>query len=138
MKYSTKKSKGQSLAEFALTIPVMLLLVFTFFDFGRAIYYYSALSNAVREGARHAIVINNTDRSHDSDIKDFVSHFSVAVQVDPNRVNITYSGDDNEFITILAEYDFSPVTPFLARLLSGGNSLTLTTDTTMMLSPIAH
>ena len=44
----TNKQKGQSLVESALIIPLVFLLIFTFLDLGRAIYYYSALGNAVR------------------------------------------------------------------------------------------
>ena len=52
----TASSRGQSLVEFALAAPVIILLIFAVFDFGRAIYAYNAVSNAAREGARVAIV----------------------------------------------------------------------------------
>jgi Flp pilus assembly protein TadG len=138
MNKSITHSKGQSLAEFALTVPLMLLLIFTFLDFGRAIYYYSAISNAVREGARFAIVTNNEDRSHDDEIKSIVIDFSIAVNILPENIDIDYSGTDNEFVEITVTFEFSPVTPFLAQLLGGGNTITLSSDTRMMLSPLAH
>lgn len=47
---------GQSLVEFALIFPLVLFLLLGFFDIGRAIFYYSSLSNAVREGTRAGIV----------------------------------------------------------------------------------
>lgn len=50
---------GQSLVEFALIIPLVLLLVAGFLDLGRAVFYYSSISNMVREGARYAIVDQN-------------------------------------------------------------------------------
>jgi Flp pilus assembly protein TadG len=46
--------RGQSLVEFALSSVVLLLLVGGLVDIGRAIFVTEALSNAVREGARHA------------------------------------------------------------------------------------
>jgi Flp pilus assembly protein TadG len=48
--------RGQALVEFALVIPVLLLIFMGILDFGRAIYAYNTLSNAAREGARVAIV----------------------------------------------------------------------------------
>lgn len=48
--------RGQSLVEFALVLPVLLLLFMGILDFGRAVYAYNTLSNAAREGARVAIV----------------------------------------------------------------------------------
>lgn len=48
--------RGQSLVEFALVLPVLLLVFMGILDFGRAIFAYNSLSNAAREGARVAIV----------------------------------------------------------------------------------
>ena len=47
---------GQALVEFALVIPMFLLLLFIIIEGGRFILYYETLNNATREGARHAIV----------------------------------------------------------------------------------
>ena len=44
--------RGQSLVEFALVLPVFLLLVFGLIDVGRFVYTGSVLSQAAREGAR--------------------------------------------------------------------------------------
>jgi Flp pilus assembly protein TadG len=48
--------RGQALVEFALVIPVFLLLLFGVVDFGRLIYMNSTVSQAAREGARLASV----------------------------------------------------------------------------------
>ena len=42
--------------EFALVLPIFILLVVSLFDLGRAVFAYNTLTNAVREGARLAIV----------------------------------------------------------------------------------
>lgn len=54
-----RRSRGQSLVEFALIFPVLMLLLFGIFDFGRAIYEYNTLANAARQGVRVAIVNQN-------------------------------------------------------------------------------
>ncbi len=46
------RRRGQTLVEFALVLPIFLLLVFAVIDGGRYIFLSSALSNAAREGAR--------------------------------------------------------------------------------------
>lgn len=51
-----RAARGQALVEFALTIPIFLLLVVALFDVGRAVFTYNAITNAAREGARLAIV----------------------------------------------------------------------------------
>lgn len=48
--------RGQSLVEFALIIPIFLLVMFGILDLGRAVYASSTLNNAAREGARAAVV----------------------------------------------------------------------------------
>jgi Flp pilus assembly protein TadG len=48
--------RGQALVEFALVIPIFLLLLVALFDLGRAVFAYNTLTNAAREGARIAIV----------------------------------------------------------------------------------
>ena len=48
--------RGQALVEFALVIPVFLVLMVALFDLGRAVFAYNTLTNAAREGARIAIV----------------------------------------------------------------------------------
>ncbi len=51
-----RRRRGQALTEFALILPIFLLILFGVVDFGRAIYTYNALSNAAREAGRTAIV----------------------------------------------------------------------------------
>lgn len=48
--------RGQALVEFALIVPLFVLIAIGIFEGGRAIYTYNALSNAVRESLREAIV----------------------------------------------------------------------------------
>jgi Flp pilus assembly protein TadG len=53
---SARRGRGQALVEFALVIPIFLLLLVALFDVGRAVFSYNTLTNAAREGARTAIV----------------------------------------------------------------------------------
>jgi Flp pilus assembly protein TadG len=54
------RGRGQSLVEFALVLPIFLLLFFVVMDLGTAIFTYNSLTNAAREGARLAIVNQDT------------------------------------------------------------------------------
>jgi hypothetical protein len=53
---SSKKSAGQALVEFALVLPVFLVIFFGTIDGGRLVYTLNQLSQAAREGARVAAV----------------------------------------------------------------------------------
>lgn len=46
------RERGQALVEFALILPIMLLLICALVDFGRAYYTWLMVTNAAREGAR--------------------------------------------------------------------------------------
>lgn len=46
-----RRSRGQSVAEFAVVLPIMLLILAGAVDLGRAFYAYVAVENAAKEGA---------------------------------------------------------------------------------------
>jgi Flp pilus assembly protein TadG len=46
--------RGQSMIEFALILPLMVLIIVGIFDLGRAFFAYISITNAAREGARVA------------------------------------------------------------------------------------
>ena len=48
--------RGQSLVEFALLLPIMLLIITGLFDVARAVWEENTLAYAAREGTRFAIV----------------------------------------------------------------------------------
>ncbi|MDQ6858443.1 MAG: pilus assembly protein [Chloroflexota bacterium] len=48
--------QAQALVEFALVLPIFLLLVTGIFDVGRAVWQENTLAYAAREGTRYAIV----------------------------------------------------------------------------------
>ena len=66
-KLRRRSTSGQGLVEFALVIPIFLVMVFGLLDAGRYVYMTNVLSQAAREGARLAAVesswIGSTDSS---------------------------------------------------------------------------
>ena len=53
---NSEEQRGQSLVEFALLLPLMLLIVTGLFDVARAVWEENTLAYAAREGTRYAIV----------------------------------------------------------------------------------
>ncbi len=53
---AASRGRGQTLVEFALILPVLLLILLGIVDFGRVIYANNVIANAAREGGRTAIV----------------------------------------------------------------------------------
>jgi hypothetical protein len=51
-----EKDKGQGMAELALVLPVLLMVVFGMIEMARLVQTYLAVQHAAREGARYAVV----------------------------------------------------------------------------------
>ena len=52
-----KRTKGQGIVEFAIVLPILLLVVFGLIEFGRLLFFYTVVNNASREGARYGIAV---------------------------------------------------------------------------------
>jgi hypothetical protein len=72
-----RSQRSQSMAEFALVAPMLLLLLFGLIDFGRAVYYYVTIQQAASEGGRVA-VRNSAMLPTDADVETAVKSKAVA------------------------------------------------------------
>jgi hypothetical protein len=129
---------GQSLVEFAIVIPIILLMVAVIFDLGRVVYYSSTIHNAAREGTRWGIVYPNNE----GDIQDKSVNFAIGLGL--NRGNVAVCWHYNpEYIysfpppsvKVTVTYNFVPVTPLVARFITGGH-LILTGEAVMKLEAL--
>ena len=50
------RRRGQALVEFALILPLLMLIMLATVDLGRAVYAYNSVANAAREAVRTAII----------------------------------------------------------------------------------
>jgi hypothetical protein len=77
--------RGQALAELAIILPVLLLLVFGMIDFGRGFRTHQVVTNAAREGARVAILWEATDQG----VSDVILSRLQGAGLDPGEAAIT-------------------------------------------------
>lgn len=106
--------KGQSLTEFALLVPLLLLLVCGIVDFGRIMYGYMHLNMAAQETVRLG-GLGRTDAEMTAFAKDYV-HLG-----DPSRLKITItpvqaSRVSGQYVQVALEYPVGFITPFLSKL----------------------
>ncbi len=82
-----QRSSGQSLVEFALLLPVLLLIIFGVVDFGRAIFQYSTVAEGARQAGRLAVVDQTV-----ADVKQQARDSSLAIKLDadPNGVRVCF------------------------------------------------
>jgi Flp pilus assembly protein TadG len=82
--------QGQALVEFALILPVILLLVVGMLEFSRAWNLHQALTDATREGARRAAVADTRMDNQDS-VKAAVWRGISQAGYDPKAAGAKYS-----------------------------------------------
>ena len=69
-----RNQKGAALLETAITLPLVLLVCVSIFEFGRAYQTWQVLTNAAREGARVAILTEKTDGDVQSIVKSYMTN----------------------------------------------------------------
>jgi hypothetical protein len=89
LRSSRKFRWGAATVEMAFVAPVIILLVFGSIEFARMMMVRQAMTNAAREGCRHACLVTT---SNDSEVKQFIVDTLQGVidlQHDPNAVVTT-------------------------------------------------
>ncbi len=76
-----KKQRGQVIIEFALILPLFLLMIFGLIYSGMLFYDYSTLSNVARSAAREAAISDNID---DTEKAKIIGHYYVPAGADGN------------------------------------------------------
>jgi TadE-like protein len=72
--------RSQAIVEFCLIAPLLIVLIFAIVDFGRLIYVYATINQAVNEGAR-AAVRDSPLLPTNSDVQTAVRHHAVDVSL---------------------------------------------------------
>lgn len=69
-----KSRSGQAVVEFALILPVFMLMLFGAIEFGRAYYTLHLLTNAAREGARTGALPEQLEEDVQGAVNDFLEN----------------------------------------------------------------
>jgi Flp pilus assembly protein TadG len=84
-----RDTKGQALLEFALILPILLLLVLGIVEFGRAWNLAQMMSDVAREGTRRAVVADATIT--EQSVKDWMAGKLETAGVPIGAITITFS-----------------------------------------------
>ena len=105
------------MVEFALVLPLLLIVLFLVVDFGVGFTRWIAITNATREGARYGAVGHSA-----GEISDKVVYTSNDILTAADvSVGYLYDGPDaaiGDSVVVRAVYDYSLITP-LGKFLSG-------------------
>ena len=148
-----RDERGLSMVEFAIILPIFLILILGIIEFGVLLYDKAVLTDASREGAREAILYRSPSLSLD-DINDIVkttvknyaenSLFSLkdGLSFDPEKITVLLNLDNDsdgkidtgDILEVRVSYDFKFM--LFSRIISliGGsfeNGITLESITLM-------
>ena len=116
MKRLCQDTRGQAMVEFALVLPLLLILLIGVFEFGRAWNVYHAVTDAARLGARSAVVADPVT-TQDS-VYAIVRRALSRAAIDTNNATISMTGwrtgsGTPASINIQVPYQFVFLKPFM-------------------------
>jgi len=133
--HTNRRERGQSMVEFALLLPIFLVVMFIMADFGVGISRWVIITNATREGARLGAVGGST-----TDIAAKVADTSNDL-LDAADVNVYYLdkdsngdvGDRGDSVVVESDYEYGLITPLKAFLGLAWDSINFYSCTDMRL-----
>jgi len=137
-----RRSRGQSLVEFSLVFPIIVLLIVGFFEIGRAVFAFNTIANAARQAVRVATVnqlSDVTDCDETRPIEDpYEPHWSIrgcaiaagnVLGIKTANVSVAYEAPPGTTLdcdptlhvgciaTVTVTYNFTVATPFINMLI---------------------
>lgn len=127
-----ERDGGAAIVEFAIVLPLLLLLVFGIIDFGRALYIKNNLTSAVRSAGRVAAVQPDPAGADRTKVRQAVAQNAAefgSAAVDTNTVTVTaVTTTAGKMITVtISNYPLTWITP-LPKLVGYGDTLKLSTS----------
>ena len=125
-------SKGQGMVEFAIVFPLLIVLIFGIFEFGRLMFTHSAAIAASREAARYGAAIQDIGggipQFEDCQgIRDAAKRIGKYAGIDDGDITIQYSDESGVYstscppgqevgvtdsISVTVNTSITPITPF--------------------------
>ena len=113
--------RGQALVEFALVVPMLLLMLVGIIEFGRAWNMSQVVTDAARQGARTAAVLNPDPSASVDSVRAVVAAALQSGNVDPNAVGVNVQVDNFQAgsntpvtVTVAVPYQFVIFGPVMA------------------------
>jgi Flp pilus assembly protein TadG len=121
------RSRGQALVEFAIALPIFLVLMMGIFDLGRAVYQYNGVSEAAREIARVTSVHPGTTLGNSTEtaavvatqkglIPNLASPTFTCIDIDGSTLNTSTTCVAGNQVKVVIVAPYRPVTPLLGLI----------------------
>lgn len=122
-----KNNKGQALVEFAIILPLLLLIIMGIVEFGMMLNSYLTIRNDSREAARAGIV-----GSSYTEMRDLI--ISISPNLDVNNLAVSVSPSDGnrksgDTLTVIVTYKYHFTMPIISNIFN--NDVILNAETSM-------
>jgi Flp pilus assembly protein TadG len=129
-----KREDGAALVEFALLLPLLMMILFGIIEFGLVLYNQEVITNASREGARYGIVIGSP-RPTAGQIQGVVNTYLTNAGLDSGNATVSVAGAQGASgsdltVSVAYPYNFLVLPNFAVGL---DNTLILSAATLMKL-----
>jgi Flp pilus assembly protein TadG len=129
-----KREDGAAAIEFAILLPLLMLILFGTIEFGLVLYNQEVITNASREGARFGIVIGSP-RPSTGQIQGVVNTYLTNAGLNSGNATVSVAGAQGASgsdltVAVVYPYDFLVLSNFVASL---SDSLNLSATTIMKL-----
>ncbi len=127
----SRAGRGQALVELALAIPILLLMVVGVMEFGRAWSMSQVVTDAARQGARMAALLNNSGAGQDSVrrvVRRALQAGNIAANDDMIAIDNGWKAGTNTpvGVTVSVPYDFGVFRPVMQLAGQAFNNGTIT------------
>lgn len=121
-----RNQRGAALLETAITLPLVLLVCVSIFEFGRAYQTWQVLTNAAREGARVAILSESTDAQVTSAVRAYMQGGQLpsfdSANVAVERTVPFATSNTASRVTISYPFKFTVLNPVMRLVKSGATA----------------
>jgi Flp pilus assembly protein TadG len=133
-----RNQRGAALLETAITLPLILLVSVSIFEFGRAYQTWQVMTNAAREGARVAVLPESTDAQVTSAVRNYMQSGKLPGY---NSATVTvvravpFNGNTASRITVTYPFNFTVLNPVIKLVQKGstvGKGTTNMTSSALM------
>lgn len=122
-----RSRRGAAAVEFAIVVPVFLVMVVAILEFGRLVMVQQIITTASREGARTAILEGSTATDVQSTVNAYLANSSVnqaTIEISPSSLSSASPGDP---ITVTISTNFADASWLPAPWFAGNAVLTAST-----------
>jgi Flp pilus assembly protein TadG len=120
-----REQRGQTMTEFALILPILVLLLLAVIQFGIAFNHYLTVTDAARAGARKAVVSRQTSNPVGTTV---TAVRASATNLDQSKLNVTVTSTwaQGTDVTVTASYPYQ--LSLLGIVVKTGNLTSSTTE----------